>query len=103
MFNMKAQEIKKTVFQGFINWLNKVGVGDHFSMDVWMSKVFDALYQQYKQDCEVNQQTSNVLQQVPLDVLENTYKQRKLAVQEPAPVVPSSAPLQEAANDGTHK
>ena len=46
---MKAQEIKEKFFKPFIDFLDKIGIGDHFSMDIWMSKAWDRLYEAFQE------------------------------------------------------
>jgi len=51
---MKAKELKELYFKDFINWLNRIGIGDHFSMDVWMMGVWNILRSQYEKEVQLS-------------------------------------------------
>lgn len=75
---MNARDLKEQVYGDFISWLNRSGIEDRcFSMDVWMSKTFDALYNQYKREREMETQTMRVFQNTPIEVLEDIVTKRK--------------------------
>ena len=71
--SLSAKELKKTMFGGFIKFLDNIGVGDPFSMDVWMSKALDLLQKQYDEEVKIN----TFLAHMPLTAAEDLVKRKK--------------------------
>lgn len=66
---MKAQELKEKLFGEFLKWLDKSGIGDHFSMDVWMTKCWEKLFGMYMDDVRNSELFTTNLKKLPLNVL----------------------------------
>jgi len=74
---MKAKELKEKVFDDFIKWLDKNGIGDHFSMDVWMSKVWDQYYNLFAEEMNTTNKVAQIMSKIPFEQLEKGYNVRK--------------------------
>lgn len=74
---MKAKDIKEQLFGDFIKWLDDQGIGDHFSMDIWMTKCWEALYHQFVEKAKQTEQQAMMINRAPLNVLEDVVKKKK--------------------------
>ena len=59
---MTAEELKKQCFGDFLEHLKEKNIGDHFSMDIWMTKVWELLYGQFIEARKRHLQKDAVLQ-----------------------------------------
>jgi len=74
---MKAEDIKKTLFEGFLKWLEETKMGDHFSMDVWMTKAWDHLFAKYVEDAKGTIASARALDNLSTQAIEGYIKGRK--------------------------
>lgn len=99
---MKAEEIKNLVFRGFIEYLEREKIGDHFSMDIWMSKVWDRIFEQYEKTTKDLNQINQWINNAPIPVLEsiikvkqeeeNEKKKKKIITPDKKVITPSNFP-----------
>lgn len=98
---ISAKELKKNMFGDFIAYLEKIGVGDPFSMDVWMDKAWNRLYTQFEKESD----RAMFLHHLPLEAVESIVADKKKAqaerqakgngktIQVPGLVSPEGQPL----------
>ena len=80
---MKAQEIKKHLFKDFIEYLKSQGVSDdQFSMDVWMSKVWDVYYDMYVAVKKNEDTIERTVKNTSLETLELFLKMKKEMIED---------------------
>ena len=73
-----AKNLRESVFADFIKWLEfkKVPV-ETFSMDVWMSKAFDVVYDQYAKDRQAEQTKLKAFELLSEDELSQMVEHKK--------------------------
>ena len=74
---MGARDLKEKFFSSFIEWLDKKGYGDHFSLDVWMVKVWEVLYTQYIKEIEEQNNMFKTIQKMSTPALKSIVKERE--------------------------
>ena len=77
---MKAEDLKKAYFGPFVKWLEGRKIGDHFSMDVWMSGVFSLMYAEFQKEMQAkidNQKLEQFVLKQPIDKLKEIVKQKE--------------------------
>lgn len=81
--NVSALDLRKKAFGDFMDWMKENGIDDPFNADVWASKVFDALYQEYRQSRQVGQVVAQFVNARTADELQKLADEKRLKVVEP--------------------
>jgi hypothetical protein len=54
----KINDLKPKMYGDFLKWLDTVNLGDCFSNDVWASKIFDRIYNEYEESKKIGRHMS---------------------------------------------
>jgi len=74
---MKASELKEKLFGDFLKWLEKNNIGDHFNMDVWMTKCWEKLFGMYLEDVKNGDIVTKALKTLPVNIIKEFVEERE--------------------------
>jgi len=71
-------EIKKTYFAGFCEYLKNIGVDpDMFPNDLWLSKIWDMYYAGYADEIKLKNNKLKIISSMPIEDLKAEIERRE--------------------------